>query len=45
MKILNDIGCNLIELKFDSIQLKRNEMQIVGEDIENLLVNMVGIYF
>jgi hypothetical protein len=55
MKILNDIVCNFnsnsIQLNSNStigltIQLKRNEMQIGGEGIKNLLVNMVfNVFF
>jgi hypothetical protein len=39
MKVLNDIACKLNSI--DGIQLKRNGIQIDGEGIENLLVNMV----
>jgi hypothetical protein len=51
MKILNDIALqldlnmhlnwNLVQLDPNWIELKRNEMQIGGECIENIFLNMV----
>ncbi len=38
MKIFNDIACNL---NWIQIQLKRNEMQIGAQGIENMLVTSI----